>query len=71
MNTFYKAKVVLNGKRLTFEINDNEKFEDAIEFAKSTVRNWLEKHGDDIDHEMISIKYLGNTHDFRVDELYQ
>lgn len=70
MSRHYKAKVSVQGTRLTFEINDDQVFEDALGFAKKTVSNWLKKHGEAIDHDFVSIKYLGKIHDIKMDELY-
>ncbi|EQC43976.1 hypothetical protein [Bacteriovorax sp. Seq25_V] len=58
MSNYYKAKVRLEGSRLTFEINEEMEYMNAKEFAEKSVKSWLECHGDDVMVEdSILVKY--------------
>jgi len=57
VSNFYKAKVLLDGSKLTFEINEEMEYMNAKEFAEQSVKSWLDSHDDLTVEDSILVKY--------------
>lgn len=61
MNEHYRAKISIEGDKLIFDINDDMEVYNAQEFAKRSVREWLEDHGDSIKTNTVEIRLKGES----------
>lgn len=61
MNVHHRAKISIEGTKLIFDINDDMEVYNAQEFARESVRNWLDAHGSDIPTNEVEIRLKGES----------
>ena len=61
MNEHYRAKISVEGEKLIFDINEDMEVYNAQEFARTSVENWLEVHGDSIKTSKVEIRLKGES----------